>query len=56
MLGPDDRFCTPAHLGRLPKVEVYVDELGDRGFTSRSSQVFAMVAAMVPAESAPHMR
>lgn len=56
MPGAGDRFCTPARLGRLPKVEVYVDELGDRGFTSRSSQVFAMVAVMVPAESAPHLR
>lgn len=56
MPGGEDGFSTPPRLGRLPKVEVYVDELGDRGFTTRSSDVFAMVAVMVPAESAPHMR
>lgn len=52
----ENRFATPAHLGGLPKVEVYVDEYGDRGFSTKSSGVFAMTAVMVPAESAPHMR
>lgn len=41
---------TPAHLGRLPKLSVYVDETGDRGHNTNSSPFFAMTALMVPAE------
>lgn len=56
LLDPLKRYRTRAPFGQLPKVEVYVDEHGDRGFTTKSSAVFAMTAVMVPAESAPHMR
>jgi hypothetical protein len=37
-------------LGALPKLNVYVDETGDRGFTAKSSPHFAMTALMVPEE------
>ncbi|WP_329140990.1 DUF3800 domain-containing protein [Streptomyces sp. NBC_00670] len=36
--------------GSLPKLNVYVDETGDRGFSTSSSPFFAMCALMVPAE------
>lgn len=44
---------TPAHLGQLPKLHVYIDETGDRGFSSQSirqSPFFAMTALLVPGE------
>lgn len=41
---------TPAHLGQLPKLSVYVDETGDRGIAHNSSPFFAMTALLVPAE------
>lgn len=44
---------TPAELGKLPKLHVYVDETGDRGFSNRSqlqSPFFAMSALLVPEE------
>jgi hypothetical protein len=34
----------------LPKLYVYVDETGDRGFSTTSSACFAMTALIVPAE------
>lgn len=46
-------FRTPASLGRLPKLHVYVDETGDRGFSDASrhkSPFFAMTALLVPQE------
>ncbi|WP_331759880.1 DUF3800 domain-containing protein (plasmid) [Streptomyces sp. NBC_01525] len=46
-------FHTPPHLGQLPKLHVYVDETGDRGFSERSrkqSPFFAMTALLVPQE------
>lgn len=49
-------FATPGRIARLPLLEMYVDEYGDRGFTQRSSDVFAMTAVLVPLERAPHMR
>ncbi|MCX5303176.1 DUF3800 domain-containing protein [Streptomyces sp. NBC_00160] len=36
--------------GALPRVDVYVDETGDRGFSKQSSAFFAMTALMVPQE------
>lgn len=36
--------------GHLPRLHVYVDETGDRGFAKSSSTFFAMTALMVPAE------
>ncbi|WP_439947207.1 DUF3800 domain-containing protein [Streptomyces sp. BBFR109] len=41
---------SPAQLGALPKLNVYVDETGDRGLSPSSSPFFAMTALMVPAE------
>jgi hypothetical protein len=41
---------TPAELGALPKLSVYIDETGDRGLAQNSSTFFAMTALMVPAE------
>ncbi|MGW0417510.1 DUF3800 domain-containing protein [Streptomyces sp. NPDC003015] len=41
---------TPAELGALPKLSVYIDETGDRGISAASSPFFAMTALMVPAE------
>ncbi|MFD8919421.1 DUF3800 domain-containing protein [Streptomyces sp. NPDC059569] len=38
-----------AHPGTLPKLNVYVDETGDRGISRQSSPFFAMTALMVPA-------
>jgi hypothetical protein len=52
----DPEFAVPAFVAALPPVELYVDEYGDRGFTEKSSEVFAMTAVMVPGENAPHMR
>lgn len=46
-------FHTPEHLGQLPKLHVYIDETGDRGFSERSrsqSPFFAMTALVVPQE------
>jgi hypothetical protein len=37
-------------LWHLPRVNVYVDETGDRGFSNNSSPFFAMTALMVPEE------
>ncbi|MBU4215278.1 MAG: DUF3800 domain-containing protein [Actinobacteria bacterium] len=53
---PPGRYRTPARIGSLDRVEVYVDEFGDRGFTTRSSPFFAMTAVMVPVESVPYMK
>lgn len=53
---PRAAFRTPPTIGALPKVEVFVDELGDRGFSTKSSETFAMVAVLVPSESMAHMR
>jgi hypothetical protein len=44
---------TDAWYGQLPKLHVYVDETGDRGFSQRArekSPFFAMTALIVPAE------
>ncbi|MGW6557936.1 DUF3800 domain-containing protein [Streptomyces hydrogenans] len=41
---------TPAQLGQLPKLSVYVDETGDRGLALNCSPFFAMTALMVPEE------
>lgn len=41
---------TSAELGALPKLNVYVDETGDRGIGPRTSKFFAMTALLVPAE------
>lgn len=41
---------TPARLGQLPKLRVYVDETGDRGLGDTCSPFFAMTALMVPDE------
>ncbi|WP_158562743.1 DUF3800 domain-containing protein [Marinitenerispora sediminis] len=35
----------------LPRLYVYIDETGDRGFADRSSAFFAMTALLVPEES-----
>lgn len=43
-------FTMAAHLGALPKLNVYVDETGDRGLGQNASPFFAMTALMVPAE------
>ncbi|MGH3584701.1 MAG: DUF3800 domain-containing protein [Pseudonocardia sp.] len=43
-------MTTSVHLGALPKLNVYVDETGDRGISPQSSPFFAMTALMVPAE------
>ncbi|MGW2113746.1 DUF3800 domain-containing protein [Streptomyces zhihengii] len=46
-------FYVPERFGRLPKLHVYVDETGDRGFTAASraqSPFFAMTAVLVPQE------
>ncbi|GGN64142.1 hypothetical protein GCM10012285_65930 [Streptomyces kronopolitis] len=46
-------FHVPEHFGQLPKLHVYVDETGDRGFSDRSqaqSPFFAMTALVVPQE------
>ncbi|WP_367126273.1 DUF3800 domain-containing protein [Streptomyces phytohabitans] len=43
----------PPNLGRLPKLHVYIDETGDRGFSDKSraqSPFFAMTALIVPGE------
>ncbi|WP_246421282.1 DUF3800 domain-containing protein [Nocardiopsis metallicus] len=39
-----------------PLVHVFVDETGDRGFSTRSSPFFAMTALMVPHEAEASMR
>lgn len=46
----------PAALGQLPKLNVYVDETGDRGFSAKSSPFFAMTALMVPGEDDREVR
>ncbi|HEY3546248.1 MAG TPA: DUF3800 domain-containing protein [Propionicimonas sp.] len=51
-----ERHRTPAAIGRLRRVEVFVDEYGDRGFGLKASPMFAMTAVMVPEESVNHMR
>ncbi|MBD2835121.1 DUF3800 domain-containing protein [Streptomyces pratensis] len=46
-------LATPARFGQLPKLHVYVDETGDRGFSEASrvkSPFFAMTALLVPQE------
>ncbi|MDX2528020.1 DUF3800 domain-containing protein [Streptomyces europaeiscabiei] len=46
-------LVTPARFGQLPKLHVYVDETGDRGFSDASrarSPFFAMTALLVPQE------
>lgn len=46
-------IATPAYFGQLPKLHVYVDETGDRGFSEASrakSPFFAMTALIVPRE------
>ncbi|MFJ3083090.1 DUF3800 domain-containing protein [Streptomyces halstedii] len=43
-------MTAPVHPGALPKLNVYVDETGDRGITDKASPFFAMTALMVPAE------
>ncbi|SOE12139.1 Protein of unknown function [Streptomyces sp. 2323.1] len=46
-------FHVPVHFGQLPKLHVYVDETGDRGFSARSqaqSPFFAMTALALPQE------
>ncbi|WP_326779688.1 DUF3800 domain-containing protein [Streptomyces longwoodensis] len=43
-------LLTSAELGALPKLNVYVDETGDRGLGHNASPFFAMTALMVPAE------
>ncbi|MDX3634353.1 DUF3800 domain-containing protein [Streptomyces europaeiscabiei] len=41
---------TRAEFGALPKLNVYVDETGDRGWSDKSSPFFAMTALLVPSE------
>lgn len=41
---------SPAHLGAMPKLSVYVDETGDRGLAQNSSKFFAMTALVIPSE------
>ncbi|WP_353707655.1 DUF3800 domain-containing protein [Cellulosimicrobium sp. ES-005] len=55
-IDPLKQFPTPERYRRLPRVEAFVDEVGDRGFTTKSSDVFAMVAVMVPQERVPDMK
>jgi hypothetical protein len=43
-------MAAPAWAGQLPKLYVYVDETGDRGFSKGSSPFFAMTAVLVPEE------
>ncbi|MDR7302694.1 DUF3800 domain-containing protein [Haloactinomyces albus] len=47
---------TPSWAGKLPKLEVYVDETGDRGFSKMSSPFFAMTALIIPHERVSHAR
>lgn len=49
-------FWDPAALGQLPKLNVYVDETGDRGFSAKSSEFFAMTALLVPGEDDREVR
>jgi hypothetical protein len=52
-------LLTPAHFGQLPKLHVYVDETGDRGFSEASlakSPFFAMTALLVPQEDEWHVK
>lgn len=42
--------------GTGPSVTIYVDEYGDRGFSSKSSEYFCVTAILVPRESHRHMR
>jgi hypothetical protein len=44
------QYTTSQELRQLPRIEVFVDEYGDRGFTTKSSPVFAMTAVLVPTE------
>lgn len=53
---PAQVFTTPAWAGQLPKLHVYVDETGDRGFGPKASSFFAMTALLVPDESEWWMR
>lgn len=41
---------SPAQLGRMPKLRVYVDETGDRGLGPNCSPFFAMTALLMPEE------
>lgn len=43
-------MTTLVHPGALPKLNVYVDETGDRGISDKASRFFAMTGLMVPAE------
>ncbi|RCW39987.1 uncharacterized protein DUF3800 [Halopolyspora algeriensis] len=47
---------TPSWAGKLPKLEVYVDETGDRGFSKTSSPFPAMTALIIPQERIPQAR
>lgn len=52
-------YYTPAILGQLPKLHVYVDETGDRGFSDKAraeSPFFAMTALLVPQEEEWHVK
>lgn len=49
----------PEGFGRLPKLHVYIDETGDRGFSKASraqSPFFAMSGLAVPAEDEVHIK
>lgn len=49
----------PEHFGHLPKLHVYIDETGDRGFSEASrtkSPFFAMSALAVPGEDEVHVK
>ncbi|MFE5857212.1 DUF3800 domain-containing protein [Streptomyces sp. NPDC056500] len=50
------RLLDSPAMGRLPKLLVYVDETGDRGFSPKSSPFFAMTALMVPQEDDTDVR
>ncbi|MBG6085799.1 DUF3800 domain-containing protein [Zhihengliuella flava] len=50
-------FLPNPEMGKLDRVEVFVDETGDRNFKkNRQSDWFAMTAVMVPAEHMNHVK
>ncbi|PMC76366.1 DUF3800 domain-containing protein [Brachybacterium sp. UMB0905] len=53
---PLPKFPVPDGFADMKGVEVFVDETGDRGWTSDSSPWFGMCAVMIPQESVPQMR
>lgn len=53
---PLKQYPTPQRLRMLPRLEVFVDEVGDRGFTTKSSEAFAMAAVIVPQECVADMK